>query len=223
MLDRPSIAKTPIRKRTNYGGSVIKKDAVLVVAGLSFHAGILLGLGASGQVARKKTNTDTFPYKITLLPRGFQKQEKRRVVGANQWRHRAIHSIRMKFWYQEQKARRRAQSAWYKFYSVTRYGAPGRLEFICPFTGMVAKTIQQEEAISHRKYWIDCASTSADILKWLDEVDPNRYTSGVHSYLLSLLVVRPPILREVAAYENLHPFTPKKPWQTTRGTSIVYS
>lgn len=171
-------------------------------------------------MARKKPGAEFFPFKITLLSRETAQTEKPRWVGANQWRHLAIYSIRMKFWYQARKAKLRSQYKWYKYYTVTRYGAPGRLEFICPESGMVAKTIHQDDALLHRIYWTECAKKSQEIVQWLDSIDHNRYTSAVHSYLLSLLIVKPPILREVAAYEAVRPFKKPKPWQTTRVKGI---
>jgi len=174
-----------------------------------------------GQVARKRPGAKSFPYKITLISRERVKQEKKPWIGTNQWRHRALHTIRMKFWFQLEKAKRRAAFIWYKFYTVRGYGAPGRLEFICPVSGMVAKTIQQQEAISHRKYWIDCARKSQEILLWLDGVEVNRYNAKTHSFLLSLLVVKDPILREVKAYEKKTPFIASRPWQTTRAKNIT--
>lgn len=174
-------------------------------------------------MARKRKDATAFAFKITLLPRHVIKEQKKPWIGTNQWRHRAIHSIRMKFWYQVGKAKRRSEFVWYKFYTVTRYGAPGRLEFICPESGMVAKTIQQQEAISHRRYWAECARKSQQIVEWLDHLDPNRYNPGIHSYLLSLLVVKDPKLREVKVYEESRPFTPRKPWQTTKVKGIKFS
>lgn len=81
---------------------------------------------------------------------------------------------------------------------------------------MVALTIKQEEAHSFRVYWALCAKKSIEIVQWLDKIDPNDYTPWIHSYLLSLLVVSDPRLREVESYKKEKPFINPKPWQTTR-------
>lgn len=121
--------------------------------------------------------------------------------------------MKMYFYYQIKRAERKARQKWYIFYSVDRYGAPGRLEFICPNTGMVAKTINQEEAVTYRVYWRKCANKSREILGWLSSIDESCYTAEVHSYLSRLLIVGPPMMREVAIYEKEHPFVSGKPWQ----------
>lgn len=121
--------------------------------------------------------------------------------------------MKMYFYYQVRRAERRARYKWYKFYAVSRYGAPGRLEFICPETGMVAKTIEQDEAASYRRYWRICATKSAEILQWLNSIDEERYNNEVHSRLIRLLITGPPIMREATVYQEEHPFVPAKQWQ----------
>ena len=168
---------------------------------------------------RKYKGEKYFPFKITVVPRKPFKTKKP-WIGTNQWRRRAIHTARMLFWYQAKKALIKAEQSWYKFYVGDRYGAPGRLEFICPIYGLAVTTITQEEAVSFRKYWSDCAKTSSLVVEWLDRVDSNKYTKEIHSFLYTLLITKPPIMREVKNYQKLFPFKTVKPWQQTEGTSI---
>jgi hypothetical protein len=119
----------------------------------------------------------------------------------------------MKLSIQIEKASNRAKWKWYKFYSVRGYGAPGRLEFICPYSGMIAKTIRQDEAASVRKYWASCAKKSKQILDWLGGLHPERYSPGLNSYLLRLIVVSYGT-REIETYQRENPFINPKPWQS---------
>jgi hypothetical protein len=129
-------------------------------------------------------------------------------VGSGRWKRRAIYLTRMKFYFQAKKALIRSRFCWYKFYAVRGYGAPGSLEFICPYTGMTAKTIEQDQAASIQVYWLKCHKRSIEVVDWLDSIDESRYNSIINSFLLRLIVTDPPILSEVTRYERLYPFTP---------------
>ena len=58
----------------------------------------------------------------------------------------------MKLEIQIEKASNKAKYTWFKFYAVRGYGAPGVCEFICPYSGMIAKTVNPEQAASLRRY-----------------------------------------------------------------------
>ena len=118
----------------------------------------------------------------------------------------------MKLSIQIEKASNRAKWKWYKFYSVRGYGAPGRLEFICPYSGMTAKTLHQDEAACARRYWASCAKKSKEILEWLNTLRPERYSAELNSYLLRLIVITYGI-REIETYQRRNPFAKPKPWQ----------
>lgn len=122
-----------------------------------------------------------------------------------------MYLIKMKLSIQVEKASNRAKWEWYKFYSVRGYGAPGRLEFICPSSGMVAKTIQQEEAASFRRYWANCAIKSSEILSWLDSVQVLSYTADLHTYLLRTIVITYNV-REEKAYRIANPYGKPPSW-----------
>jgi hypothetical protein len=110
------------------------------------------------------------------------------------------------------KASRRAKWKWYQFYSVRGYGASGRLEFICPYSGMIASTVQQEEAVSVRKYWASCAAKSRQILDWLESLPPQRYTKELNHYLLRLIVIQFQ-QREMDEWTAANPFQKPKLWR----------
>jgi myo-inositol catabolism protein IolC len=120
--------------------------------------------------------------------------------------------MKMKLSIQVEKASNRAKWKWYKFYFVRGYGAPGRLEFVCPYSGMIAKTIEQEEAASVRRYWSSCARKSQEILDWLESIDPHRYTTELNAYLLRTIVTVYSI-REIEKYQQQNPFEQPRPWQ----------
>lgn len=162
-------------------------------------------------MARTTKGQKRFQFKITIVP--VSKSAPRRPwVGTHRWKHRALYNIKMKLSIQIEKASNRAKYKWYKFYSVSRYGAPGRLEFICPYSGMVAKTIKPEEAASLRRYWSLCASKSREVLNWLESIDPASYSARLHTYLLRIIVIGYNI-REINKYRKRHPFQEAKPWQ----------
>jgi hypothetical protein len=118
----------------------------------------------------------------------------------------------MKLAIQVEKASNRAKYDWFKFYAVRGYGAPDMTEFICPYSGMIAKTVKPEEAASVRRYWVGCAKKSREILNWLSSLDPARYSTGLNSYLLRAIVTTYNI-REIEEYQAKHPFESTKPWQ----------
>lgn len=163
-------------------------------------------------MARTVKGKTRFPFRITLVPPD-RPDPKPPWIGSHQWKYRAIYNIKMKLSIQIEKASNRAKWKWYKFYSVRGYGAPGRLEFICPYSGMIAKTIRQDEAASVRKYWASCAKKSKQILDWLGGLHPERYSPGLNSYLLRLIVVSYGT-REIEAYQRENPFINPKPWQS---------
>jgi hypothetical protein len=114
-------------------------------------------------MARTVKGKVRFPFRITLVPPD-RPAPKQPWIGSHQWKHRAFYNIKMKLSIQIEKASNRAKWKWYKFYSVRGYGAPGRLEFICPYSGMTAKTLHQDEAACARRYWASCAKKSKEIL-----------------------------------------------------------
>lgn len=120
--------------------------------------------------------------------------------------------MKMKLSIQIEKASAKARYKWYKLYSVRGYGAPGRLEFICPYSGMVGNIVEPEEAASLRRYWDVCAKKSCEILEWLETLDPARYSADLNSYLLRIIVV-PYNIREIEKYRKTHPFQEARPWQ----------
>lgn len=168
-------------------------------------------------MARTVKGKTRFPYKIVLVPRE-QAAKKRLHVGTQKWKYRAIYNIRMMLSIQIQKASRRAKWKWYQFYSVRGYGAPGRLEFICPYSGMIASTVQQEEAASVRKYWASCAAKSRRILDWLEALPPQRYTKELNHYLLRLIVIQFQ-QREMDEWTATNPFQKPKLWREEQSTT----
>lgn len=157
------------------------------------------------QVARTVKGRDKFPFRITIVPVD-RPVPRPPWVGTSQWRDRAIYNIKMKLSIQVKKASIRAGEKWYKFYSVRGYGAPGRLEFICPYSGMTAKTINQEEAASVRRYWSVCAKKTQEVLDWLNDLDPKRYTADLNTFLLRLIVITYG-MREIEEYQKSNPYS----------------
>lgn len=172
---------------------------------------ILLPAGEFRKVARTVKGRTRFPFKITIVPVG-KPPPRGPWVGTHRWKYRAIYNIKMKLSIQIEKASNRANYTWYKFYSVRGYGAPGRLEFVCPYSGMIAKTVEMEEAASVRRYWSLCAAKSREILDWLNSIDPARYSAPLNTYLLRTIVITYNI-REIEKYQRLNPFQEPRPWQ----------
>lgn len=173
--------------------------------------GILLLAGESCKVPRTVKGKTRFPFRIILVPPD-QPAPKAPWIGTHRWKHRAIYNIKMKLEVQIEKASNRAKYSWFKLYAVRGYGAPGVCEFICPYSGMVAKTVEPEQAASLRKYWAQCAKKSREILDWLSLLDPARYSADLNSYLLRTIVITYNI-REVKKYQAQHSFEAPKPWQ----------
>lgn len=168
-------------------------------------------------MARTVKGKTRFPYKIVLVPRE-QVAEKRPHVGTQRWKYRAIYNIKMMLSIQAHKASRRVKWKWYQFYSVRGYAAPGRLEFICPYSGMIATRVEQEQVASVRKYWADCAAKSRQILAWLEQLPPQRYTRELNHYLLRLIVV-PYQQREIDEWTENNPFQKPKLWREQQSTT----
>lgn len=162
-----------------------------------------------------------FPYRILLIPEDNRPPvpvSKRARHGTALWKYRAIYNVKMLLTIQIEKASRRAKWKWYQYYSVRGYGAPGVSEFVCPFSGMIAKTINQEEAASVRKYWVECAGKSREILEWLELLDPQLYTRELNHFLLRLVFLRPN-QREREGYIAVNPFQKPKPWRELSTTT----
>lgn len=163
-------------------------------------------------MARTVKGRDRFQFRIVLVPPDQQRRTAARPIGSCRWKYRAIYLMKMYLTVQAKKAVSRANCKWYKFYSVRGYGAPSTTEFICPYSGMVAKTIKQSEAVHLRKYWIQCAKKSEEILRWLNELDPERYTARLNHYLRALIIL-PPNMREYSEYQKANPFQKHKQWR----------
>ena len=203
------VATSPVTKRPQDWRVPILNNGETV--GGRFHGGTLYLDGGSCKVPRTVKGKTRFPFRITIVPPG--KPERRSPwIGTHRWKHRAIYTMKMKLSIQIEKALTRASWKWFKFYSVRGYGVPGRLEFICPYSSMVAKTICQQEAISVRRYWALCAEKSQEVLDWLCQLDPARYSAQLHSYLLRAIIVSYNA-REINKYEQSNPFRQVKPWQ----------
>lgn len=172
---------------------------------------ILLHVGESCNVARTTKGKARFPFKIILVPLD-QPAPRAPWVGTHRWKHRAIYNIKMKLAIQIEKALNRAKYNWLKFYAVRGYGAPGVCEFVCPYSGMIAKTVEPEQAASLRRYWARCAKKSREILDWLNLLDPARYSTKLNSYLLRTIVITYNI-REIKKYQAQHSFEGSKSWQ----------
>jgi len=174
-------------------------------------SGILLLVDVFCKVARTVKGKKRFPFKITIVPPD-QPAPKSPWIGTHHWKHRAIYNIKMKLSIQIKKASSRAKYKWYKLYCVRGYGAPGVSEFICPYSGMVAKTVAPQEAASLRRYWSLCAKKSKEMLDWLNLLDPAKYSTGLNSYLLRTIVATYNI-KEIKEYQERYPFKEAKPWQ----------
>ena len=163
------------------------------------------------KVSRTTKGRTRFPFKITLVPLD-QPAPKAPWIGTHRWKHRAIYNIKMKLEIQIEKASNKTKYTWFKFYAVRGYGAPGVCEFICPYSGMIAKTVNPEQAASLRRYWAQCAKKSREILDWLSRLDPARYSAELNSYLLRTIVITYNI-REINKYRSQHLFEETRPWQ----------
>jgi hypothetical protein len=130
----------------------------------------------------------------------------------------AMYNVKMLLTIQIKRASRRAGWKWYQYYSVRGYGAPGVNEFVCPYSGMVAKTINQEEAASVRRYWAACAATSREVLEWLELLPTHQYTRELNRFLLRLVVVTTR-QREIKKYKESHPIEDSKPWRELLSTT----
>lgn len=199
----------PVAQDTDGGKFPVTSNHELV--GSPFHATILLGGETNCKMARTIKGRERFAFRITIVPPD-QPKPRPPWIGTHRWKYRAVYIIKMKLTLQIEKASLKARRKWNTHYSVRGYGAPGRLEFICPYSGMVAKTVQQEEAVSVRRYWVNCAAKSKEILEWINQLDPERYSRRLHTYLLRTIVTTYG-MRELEAYERRNPFQKPKPWQ----------
>lgn len=168
-------------------------------------------------MARTFKGKQRFQFRITLVEPAEEPPQKP-WIGTNRWKHKALYNIKMYLSIQADKASNRVGWNWRKYYSVRGYGAPGALEFVCPFSGMRAKTIQQEEAMAYRRYWSECASKSREIVKWLEDTPPQKYSRELNHYLLRLVIFIPNI-RERRKYQKKNPYQQVGQWQELQNTT----
>lgn len=162
-------------------------------------------------VARTVKGRDRFQFRIILVPPDHSTAASS-WVGSCRWKHRAIHLMKMYLSIQAKKALSKANHKWYKFYWVYGYGAPLSGEFICPYSGMVAKTINQREAMYIRRYWVECSRKTSEVLEWINKLDPQKYTAELNHYLRRMIIL-PPNMRELMEYEAANPFKKPRQWQ----------
>jgi hypothetical protein len=147
-----------------------------------------------------------------LVPKTGPERPKSPSLGTQRWKHRAIYNVKMRLTIQAEAASKRVKWKWYQFYSVRGYGAPSAGEFVCPYSGMIAKTIKQEEAVSVRRYWANCASTTRELIEWLELLPVHEYTRELNHYLLRMIVI-PAGQRQIEEYTKAHPLNEVKPWR----------
>lgn len=169
-------------------------------------------------VARTIKGRTRFPYRILLVPKGSPVRPIAPKLETQHWRHKAIYNVKMRLAIQAAAASRRAKWKWYQFYSVRGYGAPSTGEFICPYSGMIAKTIHQDEAASIRRYWALCASKTRQVIEWLELLLPDQYTKELNHFLLRLIII-PAGQRQLEEYMTANPFNKPKPWQELSSTT----
>lgn len=202
MANSGLVAAFPVAQRSQDWRLPVLKNGESV--GGWFHRDTLSLGGRFCKMPRTVKGKTRFPFRITILPAERPKPNPP-WVGSSRWKRRAIYTMKMKLSIQIEKASRRAGLKWFSFYSVRGYGAPGVCEFVCPYSGMIAKTINQEEAASVRRYWALCADKSREILEWLCRLDQSMYSAELHRYLLRIIVV-PYGAREIRLYESSNPF-----------------
>jgi len=170
-------------------------------------------------VARTIKGRTRFPYRIVLVPKeGPPVPSKKYEIGTQRWKHRAMYNVKMRLTIQAEAASRRTRWKWYQFYSVRGYGASSTCEFVCPYSGMIAKTINQEEAASIRKYWVTCAAKTREVLEWLELLPIHQYTRELNHFLLRMILI-PAGQRQLEEYMNAHPFNETKPWRELSSTT----
>jgi hypothetical protein len=169
-------------------------------------------------MARTFRGKTRFKYRITLVPKSELSQPKAHDADTQRWKCKAIYNVKMRLTIQAEKASRRAKWNWYQFYSVRGYGAPSTKEFVCPYSGMIAKTIGQQEAVSIRRYWATCASKTREVIEWLELLPPHQYTRELNHFLLRLIFI-PACQREIQEYIAKNPFNKLKPWQELLSTT----
>ncbi|NCX55732.1 MAG: hypothetical protein EBW87_00825 [Burkholderiaceae bacterium] len=144
-----------------------------------------------------------FAHGIQVVPRESVKRRKNKRPSRNcVWQHKALNTMRMRFYFQVLKAEIKIKRKWSNNYCIKRIGVPGRAEFLCRETFYVASMIEQREAEKFRAYWIQCYRKSLEILNWLWRLDHSSYSWRLHLYLRSLIVTSRPILSEVERYES---------------------
>lgn len=119
-----------------------------------------------------------------------------------EWKRRALHVMRRRYYFQVLKAHVKLKQRWQNNYCITRIGAPDVKEFLCPETFYVARMSTMKDAVKFREYWYWCRRRSFEILLWLWELDEEDYCWRLHMYLKGFIVTRRPIMSEVERYES---------------------
>jgi len=159
---------------------------------------------------RKRNSRIPFAYEINIYDRvayeaerARRKAEKgRQIHESDRWRAIRHEDAIMFFTFQILRLKQQIKRPWYCYYKVTGYGAPGRKEFLCPFTFMRATTINESQASVYRSWYARCIEKSRMILIWLIKLSPTEYTEDLHHYLLRLLVFPRPTNYQINAYKE---------------------
>jgi hypothetical protein len=161
-------------------------------------------------MARKRNKWSSFAYKISVRDKSTYESEKARraqsrgrfIHESDRWRAIRHEDAIMFFVFQILRLKQQIKRPWYCYYKVTGYGAPGHKEFLCPFTFMRARTIEESQAVAYRMWYARCIEKSRLILNWLLHLEPTEYTEDLHHYLLRLLIFPRPTSYQVDAYRT---------------------
>lgn len=150
--------------------------------------------------ARRAGSDVPYRFLISLRP---ERPERKRVALSRGWKLRALQIICGAYEAQVVKAREKLSYRWFNHYEISRIGAPGIKEFICPKTSYVGRIINQKSAFKARAYWAACYQKSVEILDWLYSIDYKLYTVELHMRLKSYIVVQRSMLSERKRYEEI--------------------
>lgn len=161
-------------------------------------------------MARKYSDGRPFCYKINIYSRetyqeqydANKKAKMRMVRESDQYRKKIHELIKMYFVFQILRMKQQIRRPWYCYYSVSRFGAPGEREFLCPITTMIAKRIRPQDAVKYREYYAKCISKSQEILRWLVDLPSTEYNFGLHQYLLRFVITPRPWQHIASRYDK---------------------
>jgi hypothetical protein len=120
-------------------------------------------------------------------------------------REKNYHRVMVQLWLQAYKARRRAKSPDFSVYRIDRAGVPGRGEWICDRTHLIAKPVAQDSPLiqRHRLYYRAVERFSVMAYNYLSGLGCEQFSAMLDAYIRRLIIFPLPFTYEEKRLEAI--------------------